>query len=244
MDENETTGQEERAGHNMQNNLSLRGVTIPDDPQIITPKVKRSILAERYEKDEVTGLPKFIDPKDRVVELGAGIGFISSYLVTQLGVRHAMCIEANPTLCEFIGRVHKANDIANVEVVNAVALGDTRVPGTARFYIREPFWSSSLDPDPDYVSEVSVPERPLSEILRDFEANVLIVDIEGGEKFLFDGVDLVNVQKVYLEVHTRKIGLHGIKACFDHLSALGFAYDQRVSSGGSVLFRRVRRRSS
>lgn len=226
----------------MQDHLTLRGVNIPDDPQIITPQVKRSILAERYEKDEVTGLPKFIDPDDRVVELGAGIGFISSFLVTQLGVRHAMCVEANPSLCAFIGQVHEANGISDVNVLNAVALSDTQEPGTATFYIREPFWSSSLDPTPEYVKEVSVPKQYLSGILRDFDANTLIVDIEGGEKFLFDGADLVNVQKVYLEVHTRKIGLRGIKACFDTLSGLGFAYDQRVSRGGSVLFRRIGRR--
>jgi len=226
----------------MQDHFTLRGVRIPNDPQIITPKVKRSIQAERYEKDEVTGLPKFIDAKDRVVELGAGIGFISSFLVTQLGVRAAMCVEANPHLCDFIGRVHAANGIENVGVLNAVALSDSRPPEDASFYIREPFWSSSLDPKPDYVQEVRVPERSLTQLLGDFDANVLIVDIEGGEKYLFDGADLANVQKVYLEVHTRKIGLRGIKACFDHLSALGFAYDQRVSCGGSVLFRRVGRR--
>lgn len=226
----------------MSEHLLLRGIRIPNDPEIITPKVKRSIEAERYEKDEVTGLPKFIDPEDRVVELGAGIGFISSYLVGQLGVRHAMCIEANPDLCKFIGRVHEANEIAGVEVENAVALSDKHAPGTAKFYVREPFWSSSLDPSGDYVREVDVPERRLSDILRNFGATVLIVDIEGGEKFLFDGADLVDVQKVYLEVHTRKIGLRGIKACFDHLSALGFVYDQRVSCGGSVLFRRLRGR--
>ncbi|MBO9447682.1 FkbM family methyltransferase [Ruegeria sp. R14_0] len=226
----------------MHDNLSLRGVEIPDDPQIITQKVKRSILAERYEKDEVNGLPKFIDPKDRVVELGAGIGFVSSFLVTQMGVRHVMCIEANPVLCGFIGRVHEANDISGVDVLNAVARTDGQETGTARFYVREPFWSSSLDQSPDYVKEIDVPEHQLSDLLRDFDANVLIVDIEGGEAHLFDGADLANVQKVYLEVHTRKIGMRGIKKCFDDLSALGFAYDQRVSCGGSVLFRRVRGR--
>lgn len=226
----------------MQDHFTLRGVNIPNDPRIITPQVRRSIVAERYEKDEVTGLPKFIDPEDRVVELGAGIGFISSFLVTQLGVRRAMCIEANPTLCDFIGTVHQANGIKDVKVLNAVALSDTQPLGTANFYIREPFWSSSLDPEPEFVREVEVPKYHLSGLLRDFDANVLIVDIEGGEKVLFDGADLVGVHKVYLEVHTRKIGLRGIKACFDALSDLGFAYDQRVSSGGSVLFRRIRRR--
>ncbi|WP_171132196.1 MULTISPECIES: FkbM family methyltransferase [unclassified Ruegeria] len=226
----------------MSDHLDLHGVLIPDDPAIIAPQVKRSIVAGRYEKDEMNGLPKFIDPADRVVELGAGIGFISSFLMKKLGVQQVTCIEANPTLCAFIKRVHGANDLAGGEVMNAVASADPQIDGTATFYIRDPFWSSSLDAKPDFVSQAQVSQLPLTRVLRDTDANVLIVDIEGGEKALFDGLDLANVQKVYLEVHTRKIGLRGIKACFDCLSDLGFVYDQRVSRGGSVLFRRIGRR--
>ncbi|WP_170342222.1 FkbM family methyltransferase [Ruegeria arenilitoris] len=225
----------------MQKHLTLRGVQIPDDPQIITPQVKRSILAGRYERDEVGGLPKFIQADDRVVELGAGIGFISTFLYTQLGVSKLTCIEANPSLCEFIGRVHRANDATGLNVLNTVAVGASEVAGKSRFYLREPFWSSSLDPEPEYKKSIEVDKIPLSDVLRETRANVLIVDIEGGERTLFDDIDLVGIQKIYLEVHTRKIGLRGIQSCFDSLSALGFAYDQRVSCGGSVLFRRVRK---
>ena len=226
----------------MQDHLNLHGILIPDDSQIITDRVRRSISAGRYERDEMTGLPKFIEPSDRVVELGAGIGFISSFVTKRLGVRQALCIEANPTLCDFIGRVHAANGIQDVDVVNAVAVSEAQSGETSSFYVREPFWSSSMDSKPEYERVVDVPQVSLPDVLRDMDANTLIVDIEGGEKGLFEGMDLVNVTKVYLEVHTRKIGLRGIKNCFDSLSALGFVYDQRVSCGGSVLFRRMRGR--
>ena len=66
--------------------------------------------------------------------------------------------------------------------------------------------------------------------------------IFGGEVDLFDPLDLSGVNKVYLEIHTRKIGLVGIRSCFDALSKQDFAYDQKVSSAGAVLFRKIPKR--
>ena len=65
------------------------------------------------------------------------------------------------------------------------------------------------------------------------------MDIEGGERDLFKPLDLIGIEKIFLEIHTRKIKRVGVKNCFDALSECGFAYDQQVSRGGSVLFRRV-----
>jgi len=79
----------------------------------------------------------------------------------------------------------------------------------------------------------------LSSLIKEFNANTLIVDIEGGERDLFSPLDLSGIDKVFLEIHTRKIKRIGIKMCFDALSECGFAYDQQVSRGGSVLFRRI-----
>jgi len=219
--------------------LEIEGVRIPYDPSVITPKIKRSIEKGRYERDEVTGTPKFINSDDRVIELGAGIGFISSFISTRLGVHNVMCVEADPNLCKFIRRVHDENQISDAEVRNVVALNDDGVAGTIKFYVREHFWSSSLDPEDGYEKAVDVPAVRLSDLIKDFAANTLIVDIEGGERDLFSPLNLTGIDKVFLEIHTRKIKRIGIKMCFDALSGNGFAYDQQVSRGGSVLFRRI-----
>ena len=105
--------------------------------------------------------------------------------------------------------------------------------------MRDPFWSSSLDPQDGYESTVQVDGVALSDLIQGFQANVLIVDIEGGEKTLFHQTDLTGIDKIFLEIHTRKIRQIGIKKCFDDLSAAGFCYDQQVSRGGAVLFRRI-----
>ncbi len=219
--------------------LEISGVRIPYDDTIITPKIARSIEKGRYENDEVTGTPKFIKPDDRVIELGAGIGFISTFIATSLGVKNIMCVEADPNLCKFIRTVHKENGVTTAEVRNVVALNDAGDVGMIDFYVREPFWSSSLDGEDEYVKSVEVQTIHLSSLIKEFNANTLIVDIEGGERDLFSPLDLTGIDKVFLEIHTRKIKRIGIKMCFDALSDCGFAYDQQVSRGGSVLFRRI-----
>ena len=225
----------------MTENLEILGITIPKDPAIITDKIEHSINKGNYEKDEVNGMPKFIKPDDRVIELGSGIGFISTFLYKQLNVENILCIEADPNLCDFIKRVHKVNGVKSVDVQNLIALNGEQEGKSAKFYVRNPFWSSSLDETPDYVKVEDVKTTPLSDLIKTFNANTLIIDIEGGEREIFNKTDLSGIKKIFLEIHTRKIQRIGIKKCFDALSKANFVYDQQVSRGGSVLFRRIPR---
>lgn len=221
--------------------LETHGVKIPLDPNVITSKIERAIRKDRYELDEVSGTPKFLEKDDRVIELGAGIGFISSFLGVRLGVENVLCVEADPTLCAFIRSVHELNGLQAAQVRNCVALNDGAAEAPVPFYVREQFWSSSLDGEEPYQKAIEVPGIRLSKLIRDFKANTLIVDIEGGERDLFAPADLSGIDKIFLEIHTRKIKRIGIKHCFDALSQSGFCYDQQVSRGGSVLFRRIPR---
>ncbi|MDZ7709224.1 MAG: FkbM family methyltransferase [Roseovarius sp.] len=220
----------------------LNGVNLPHDEAIITPQVAAALTRGNYERAELLALPKFLEPSDRVLELGAGIGYISSYAAKVIGVAHVTCVEANPKLAAYIRRMHGMQGLINTEVRNCVALpgGAALSPDkTMDFYIREPFWSSSLEPGRDVVAVETVEQAYLPDLIADSGATALIVDIEGGERDLFLGGDLGSVRKIYVELHTRYIRPKGIKACFDALSQHGFYYDQRVSHGGVVLFRKL-----
>lgn len=220
----------------------LNGVSLPHDDAIITPKVAASLKRGNYERAEVLATPKFLEPEDRVLELGAGLGYISSYAAKVIGVSHVTCVEANPKLAEYIRGVHEMQGLENTEVRNCVALpggAELNPDKTMPFYIREPFWSSSLDPGRDAVAVENVAQAYLSDLIKDAGATALIVDIEGGERDIFKGGDLGSVRKIYVELHTRYIRPKGIKTCFDALSEHGFYYDQRVSHGGVVLFRKL-----
>ena len=223
----------------MSRSLEHMGICFPEDGEVLTERIVASLRNGRYESQEARAVSRFVEPGDRVLELGAGLGFISSFLYKSLGVREILCVEANPGLCAYIAEVHRANGATDIAIRNGIAVGDTVAQSELPFYVRDPFWGSSLDAHGDYVDCVKVPAYPLTGLVRDFGAHVMIVDIEGGERDLFEDASLNGVTKIFLELHTRKIGRVGVKTCFDALSAQGFAYDQQVSSGGSVLFRRI-----
>lgn len=228
----------------MEELIECRGVRLPRDSRFISAKVEKRLDRDMYETPEVLGLPKFIKRRDRVLELGSGIGFVSSYLATQLDVAQITCIEANPELCAYIERVHEANGITHASVRNAVALPDDAAwpaDGTVPFYVTEPFWSSSMtEPRSTPSTLTHVPALRLSDLVAELKPTVIVCDIEGGEASLFGSVDLTGVRAIYMELHTRVYGGMGIQKVFDDLHRAGFFYHQKASCADVVLFEKIR----
>ena len=223
--------------------ITCRGVRIPADPDVITAKIARKLRKETYETQEVNGLSEFIRQSDRVLELGSGVGFISSFLVKSLNVEHVTCVEANPVLCDFTSRVHEANGVECAQIRNAVACSDdhnTGTSGNVQFYVTNPFWSSSLTrPSNGDYEVINVSQTPLSDFVADTKPTVIVCDIEGGEVDLFGNTDLTGVRSVFMELHTRLYGGRGIIKVFEHMHRNGFFYHQRASIKGAVLFKRL-----
>ena len=80
-----------------EDHLTVGGVTVPFDPAIITPAIRAAILSGRFEAEEASQIPRIVRPGDRVLEIGAGIGFISTLLARQPRVARVIAVEANPT---------------------------------------------------------------------------------------------------------------------------------------------------
>lgn len=209
---------------------------IPFDPAIITPPIEAAILAGCFEAEEAAQIPHIVKADDIVLDIGAGIGFIST-LIARIAAR-VISVEANPDLLPFMRRLHRLNGVENAERLNVV-LGDDD-SGSATFYQRTDFWMGSLAAGPNpYVSTVNVPVRGLNALLKQAQVSLIVCDIEGAESFLFKDVELCCVDRVYLELHDHITGLKGVAAVFCTMAERGFAYDPRFSSGAIVLFRRV-----
>ncbi len=222
--------------------IELNGVVLPLDPQIVDARVEQALRVGKYESPEVRATPLFLDSTDRVIELGSGIGYISAYIAKAIGVEAVTCVEANPALISYAQKVHRLNGLANCEVLNAVTVSDAAdmpASGTLPFYVADPFWSSSLIRVRNAVDQVDIAVLRLSDLIRQKAATALVVDIEGGERDIFEKTDLGSVTKVFFELHKRIIRPSGVKKTFDDLSAQNFNYDQSVSSGGMLLFRKV-----
>jgi FkbM family methyltransferase len=221
--------------------VTVDGIKVAVDPERVSPTIVEHLRAGRYERQEAVNLPQIVQAGDRIVELGAGLGFISS-LVSRLGLAESITVfEADPGLVPLIKRTHALNGV-EAEVFNAV-IAPTAMGETAPFYVRKDFWASSLSPEPyGYEDVIDVPVITFADMLARHRPTMLIVDIEGGEDTLFSGdVPLTGVKKVYLEIHQSVLGRVGMKRVFDFFSSRDFHYDQWHSSHGVILFSHVLR---
>ena len=177
-------------------------------------------------------------PGDRVLEIGAGIGFISTLISRQRRVAQVIAVEANPFLLDYMSRLHALNRVRKVRRVNAVLTNEDTVSAT--FYLRRDFWMGSLSAGPNpYVGTVEVPTMNLDALLRDEAIDLVVCDVEGAEAVLFQGADLSGVDRIFLEMHDHVTGLSGVRGLFATLAGHGFVYDPRHSLGSVVLFQKL-----
>lgn len=218
--------------------LVLANVIIPPDCSILTPSIRQAMIEGRYEAQESAQIPHIVRAGDRVLEIGAGIGFISTLLARQPQVASVVAVEANPHLIDYMTHLHELNQVRTVRRLNAVL---TNAPhATATFYLRRDFWMGSLSAEPNaWVSTVEVPTRNLDRLLREEAIDLIVCDVEGAETRLFDGADLSGVDRIFLETHDHVTGLSGIRRLFATMHGHGFVYDPRHSVGSVVLFQRL-----
>lgn len=174
------------------------GIRLPLDYDVLSANMERTLAKGRYEWGEARYGSRVVSPGDIVLELGAGIGFVSSYIRRHSPAGRIICVEAHPQLIPYIKNVHAINEIRDTTVLHGVVQiepKDTSVP----FYCRRDFWASSLDAHTGpFDSVVKVPSLNFTELLATHEPNVLIMDIEGGELDLLSVGALGTVRAIVL----------------------------------------------
>ena len=219
--------------------VELSGISISINEDIFSQKMITVIRSGNYERQEASALPNIIKEGDRILELGAGIGYISSLVARDPRVLAYRAYEANPMLIPVILNTHEINSIDNVEVINGV-LTDNNLNSKSKFYLREDFWASSLSEKPWAFEEIiEVPNFSFSNEVETFKPTLIICDIEGGELDLFVKGELGRTERVYMEVHQEVLGRQGMKRLFDAMSEKGFHYDTWSSCGNVVLFHKI-----
>ncbi len=220
--------------------VTINGVKLGIDPAVMSPKMIEVLRKGHYELAESREIARIVQPGERIVELGTGIGFIAISALKTGQVKSLATYEANPHLIPAIHENARRNGV-EVDVRNAV-VDPHEDGGTVPFYIRKDFWSSSLAPGPwAYQEEVAVERVSFERVCDEIRPTMLIVDIEGAEQHLFRDVPLTGIKKVYVELHQTVIGRVGMKKVFDFFSARDFHYDQHHSRGSVVLFSHVLR---
>lgn len=217
--------------------ITSRGMKFPKTKPFITGQVRGALRTGRYEAKETEAVLKVVREGDTVIELGAGIGYMSTLLATKRNATvHAF--EANPALIPYIHSVHEANGISSATVTNAI-LGARK--GKASFFVRKNFIASSLSEieGSEVIATEEIEVLNAKSVFADLKPTVLVCDIEGAEADLIPAMDLSGLRAAVIELHPQWIGPEGVNAVFSAMIAAGLAYYARASNAKVVAFRRT-----
>jgi FkbM family methyltransferase len=208
-------------------------------PAIMTAPVKKGIETGSYEFSEATAALKYLVEEDRVLELGGGLGFMST--VTRFcKLDSYTVIEADPRLIPIIKETHKINSVENVVVENCIATScpDSLKKGYCMLQLGFQFWGSTIK-NRKYNGEfVKISAIPLADFLENLKPTALIIDIEGGEIDLFINIDISTVNLIIMEVHPDVIGNDGILSIINELSDQGLSVVEKLHRDVVLIFKR------
>lgn len=196
----------------------IAGISIDLTDKQISKEIRRHIAKGTYEIEERFLLQKFLEPKDRVLELGAGMG-----LVTAICAKNAattVSIEANPDLISLITSNLAFNGL-NATVIHGIAGTND---GIADFHVAPQFWSSSTIDRGNSV-KISLPVVDVNRLIDENNINVLVLDIEGGEDDLLRQTNLTRIEKICVEIHPGVLGKAVASQLVGFLISNGFDLD-------------------
>lgn len=210
--------------------ITIKGIKISLGEHI-SEEIRDQLYLGYYESSEIHVTKHWLDPDDVVMEIGAGIGFISSYCAKTIGSNRVFAYEANPELENHIRENYKLNGIN--PTLESCLIGDQN--GEKIFYLEKAFWGSSTHPWTSEAKPVKVPMKSFEQEVKRLNPTFLIVDIEGGEYELFKVANLHNIKKICVELHPENIGREKTEFIKDRLSQAGFRVNEEFSSQGGGL---------
>lgn len=210
---------------------------------LMNDAIRTSMEEGRYEGYETNAVKHHIVEGDRVLELGAGAGYISMQLASRIGGENLLTIEANPKMVPVIEKNLAANLIEGVTVINAAVVPNSFASDHVAFHTTAAFWASSVDPTMvtkwKSTKSIDVPAVKIGELIQEHRPTVVIMDIEGGEQGLFDEPWPDHVRLLVVETHPQVYPDTVTKQIFDQMSGMGFTYCALGSRGKVVVFKRL-----
>ena len=199
-----------------------RIVTIDDiklevDRRRFPAKVVRSLYGERYEDMEAKLVCRSLRRGDRVLEMGAGIGFISMLCARICGADAVLSYEANPENEPYIKRNYALNNLFPQFRNRAVSVSKGEMP-----LFLDPNFLSTGFINRGYGKKTTVACDAISDVIREFRPNCIVMDVEGAEIDLLPAAPLEGINKIILETHARVVGQAAVNDLDGYLRAQGF----------------------
>ena len=215
------------------NEIEYGDVTVALDDDVITPWIKRQFCRGRYEWEETEMVLKYLDAGTDVVELGGGVGYLSSLIDGQISAdRKQVVVEPNERLLPLIER-NRAQNEATFEIVHAAYSPDE---AHVMLEIPEQFWMASVSERENGAETQSVPAADLSTLLDQYDLSTvsLVVDIEGSEIELIEReLDVLEstCELLIIEFHPDRTGQEAVERAKRRLESASF---ERIDQEGPV----------
>lgn len=199
--------------------VRLNGIVLNLDTPVATRSIRRSIWRGDYEYDEARFVSTYLSPDTDVIELGAGMGFVSATVDDVLDDgRTQIAVEPNPDVIPVLRRTKDLNDCSFS--IEQLAYSTT---DSVELRPDQAFWSKGTD---DVKGEgATVPGVSLSTLLESHDVSefALVADIEGGEFELFESeLDLLTNRCDLLVVEFHPDEDHEIETYHQMLEVAGF----------------------
>ncbi|QPM91944.1 FkbM family methyltransferase [Pseudooceanicola algae] len=211
-------------------------LVLPED--LGSAGIAAKLASGGYERDEAAAVRMRLKAGMRVLEFGAGLGFLTAIAARIAGPANVTSIEPVAAMLPVIRGNLERNGLAGVDLRHgAVAAG---VDDEVEFVTVESYIGSALA-ETDQTGTL-VPRADLDALLEEVTPQAVIMDVEGAEIGLFDNPWPVKPRLVVLELHPKRYGGDEIARIFTCMAKTGLAYDPGASRGPVVVFRRIRRK--
>ncbi len=200
---------------------NLPGAKLDISNPTISDTIRGYIARNKYEAEEYNLISTSLKPEDVVLEVGAGMGYISCICGKILNdSRNLHVYEANPKLIEIIDTNKRLNGL-NFHTYNAL-LGSYN--GKSDFYIPDDFWAASMVPL-NNAEKFEIDVVNIVDVMNKIKPSYLVMDIEGAEVDVLPSMDLSDIHTICLEVHPHKAQPERIRNMFSFLLDQGFMFD-------------------
>lgn len=221
--------------------FEIDGITLRIPENCLTPPLVKALENGNYEHTETAALKRHVRADDRVLDLGAGAGFVSAQAARIVGGANVTSVEASPDMLEVLRRNLDENGARDATILNGAVVADTHDGDDVKFAVRDAFWASSIsDNEREAAHRLhAVPALRLSDLIDAHRPSIIVMDVEGAEASLCLQPLADCVRILIMEIHTRQYDATVLKKMFDGLSASGMTYMPWGTRGEVVVFQRV-----
>ncbi len=185
----------------------------------IPESIRMGLFDDKYERTEVLLAQVTLHSRDRVLDIGAGIGLVGLVATGICGEGNVLSCEANPYLEPIIRKNYQLNKWEPNLVMCAVT-SDGR---DLTFFRQQEDWvASSAFVRGRMGDEIIVQSVMINDLIDRHRPTAIIMDVEGGEVELLPVADLEGVRVVIVEMHPGIVGKELIEQAVEGMKEKGW----------------------